>query len=883
MKEKSYKDRIKHYATMSVIDFLKELAIPSVGLNKKQVEESRNNYGWNCTADNDKYSILKIFFRSFFTPFSIILFILGIISLFTEILFPESEHSSYSTVIIILSMVFLSGIIRFIQEINNKKVSDSITKYINSKTDVYRDGNWIKIDSEEVVVGDYIRLKTGDRVPADTRLTKSENCYVSQSVITGESRIIQKDCQPLSEIPLNITDYKNTIFLGTSITSGECEGIVIAVGKESVYGLVSIENSDRKKGFDKGANSIAIVLIKFMLFLIPVVFLASGITSHNWLTAFLFALSVAVGLTPELLPMVITACLGKGAFYMKQKQTIVKNVNAMQGFGSIDVLCVDKTGTLTGDKLIPEYYMDIFGNENREVLDMAYLNSYYHVGLENHIDNAILNIKDLLCQEDYFENLTSGYRLYRELPFDYSKKFSSVIVENVNTHKYLLVTKGDVESVIKNCTSISYKNNLYNIDNDQKQEKNEVVDDLTEDGMKVIAIAVKEINKDDDVKTWENGLTLLGYIGFLDAPKTSAKSAIEKLKNLNVNVKVLTGDNKDTSISVCRRLGLNTDKIITGREFDLLNDNDVQNVIEDTVIFAELLPKQKAQIVSLLKSNGHKVGFLGDGMNDLSAIMEADVGISIDTAATGVKEVADVVLLKKDLNVLEEGILEGRKAFANMNKYIKITASSNLGNIFGIVIASLILPFFPMTSIQILLLNLLYDILCLSLPWDNVDEELYKKPLEWSGRKLSGFMMFFGPLSVIFDVITFAFMLFVLCPFMAGGQFHNISLAAQDYYISVFQTGWFLESMWTQVLIIQLLRTGKLPFIQSKSSKTLLIVTVVGITFFTILSLTPVGGLFGFTRLPVIYFVFLVLIVIFYLLFMTLAKKLYLKHHESLL
>ena len=618
-----------------------------------------------------------------------------------------------------------------------------------------------------------------------------------------------------------------------------------------------------------------------MLLLVPIVFVVSGLSSKNYLTAFLFALSVAVGLTPELLPMVITACLGKGSFNMKQKQTIVKNVNAMQAFGSIDVLCVDKTGTLTGDTLLLEYYMDIIGNEEKSVLDYSYLNSFYSNSYINHVDEAILKIKNLNNSEDYYNNLTDNYRLYKELPFDYARKCASVVLENITTKEYILITKGEVNSVINKCSSVIYKDEKVDINEKQKNSNNEVVNELTEDGMKVLAIAIKKITKLEEID--ENDLSLIGYIAFFDAPKQSSKSAIKKLKDLCINIKVLTGDNKETSISICKRLGLDTSKIISGKELDLLSDNEIQNVIENTVIFTDLIPKQKSRIVSLLKSNGHKVGFLGDGMNDLSSIIEADVGISVDTAAPSVKEVSDVVLLKKYLNVLEEGILEGRKAFANMNKYIRITASSNLGNIFAIVIASLILPFFPMTSLQILLLNLLYDILCLSLPWDNVDEELYKKPLEWSGRKLSSFMLYFGPLSVIFDIITFIFLLFILCPLLCGGQFINLNDAMKEYYISIFQTGWFLESMWTQVLIIQLLRTRKLPFIQSKSSRTLLVVTILGITFFTLLSLTPIGSLFGFTKLPPLYFVFLVFIVICYLLFMTIAKKLYLKKHESLL
>lgn len=877
MREKSIRDRITKCAMLSVEEFLKVTKLPSTGLDKKSVEENRNQFGSNTLIDTKHNSIISIFFRSFFTPFSIVLFILGIISFFTEFFYPESDHSSYSTVIIILSMVLLSGIIRFSQEVKSKKASDSITRYINTKVYVYRNGKWNKIDSKEIVVGDYVKLKSGERVPCDIKIIKSDNLFVSQAIITGESNIIKKNSEVPSSHIENITQYQNIIFLGSNITSGTVEGVVIACGKESVYGEINSKNKERKKGFDKGANSIAGVLIKFMLLLVPIVFVVSGLTKHNPLTSFLFSLSVAVGLTPELLPMVITACLGKGTFNMRKKQTIVKNVNAMQGFGSIDTLCVDKTGTLTGDSLILEYYMDIFGNQSQDVLDIAYLTSFYHTGLKNHVDNAILNIAEL----GFKLNKTDKYRLIKELPFDYIKKSSSVLLQDVKTKEYILFTKGEVKSVINNCSFVSYKGKETKIVNTENSL--DIVRDLTEDGMKVLAISYKRIKDISKLEDILENQTLIGYIAFFDAPKASSKSAITKLKDLNINIKVLTGDDKETSISICKRLGLDTSKIITGKELDSISDNEILSVIENTIIFTDLIPKQKALIVSLLKTNGHKVGFLGDGMNDLSAIIEADVGISVDTADVNVKEMADVVLLKKDLNVLEEGILEGRKAFANMLKYIKITASSNFGNILAILIASLILPFFPMSSLQILLLNLLYDILCLSLPWDNVDEELYKRPLEWGGRKLSGFMLYFGPLSVIFDIITFTFLLFFLCPFMCGASFSSLDLPGQELYISIFQTGWFLESMWSQVLILHLLRTKRLPFIQSKPSLPLLIVTLLGITFFTILSLSPIGSLFGFTRLPLIYFVFLVFIVICYLLLVTLAKKIYLKKRENLL
>ena len=888
MKEKKLNKKIQYFSKLSVLDFLKEIKIPASGLDKKQITESRINYGSNVLIGSKNNSFSAILKRSFFNFFSIILFILATISFFTEFFFPGNSQGSYSTLIIILSMVLISGIIRCIQELHSRKITNSLIDFLDSSSKVYRDGSWQQVPSFELVTGDLVSLKAGDRVPADLRIIKADNCFVSQSVITGESYVQEKSTDALENTPARISEYKNCLFLGSTVTSGECEGVVIAVGENSIYGKISLDNQNSKKDFDKGANSISWVLIRFMLLLVPIVFISSVITKGNWLTAFLFALSVAIGLTPELLPIVITACLAKGSFNMKKKQTIVKNVNAMQGFGNIDTLCVDKTGTLTGDKLILEYYMDIFGNENRNVLDLAYLTSFYHNGINNHLDNAILQTSQWPDMSEYYNSLTSNYRKFKEVPFDYSRKISSVILEKIKEKSFVLVTKGNPENILDLCSFVEYKGVKHKITTDKIQDSKIILNDMLEDGMKILAIAKKDFSKhlkesENIPPDLEEDLTLVGYIAFFDAPKKSAAEAIQKLKALNVNIKVLTGDNRDTAVSVCKRLGIDTSKVINGQDFDCLTDDEILSCVENTTIFAELNPKQKAKIVALLKTNGHKVGFLGDGMNDIPAILKADVGISVDTAAPSVKDIADVVLLKKDLGMLEEGILEGRKAFANMTKYIKITSSSNLGNIFAVIIASVLLPFFPMTSVQLLLLNLLYDILCLALPWDSVDEDLYKKPLDWSGKNLSRFMLFFAPISSIFDIITFLFLAFVLCPIMCGNQFINLAQEGQAYFISLFQSGWFLESMWTQILIIHLLRTNKLNINKNRPSKPVLLVTLIGIISFTVLIITPLGKLLGFTRLPGFYFVFLVFIVLFYLLVMTLAKKSYIKRNHSLI
>ena len=875
--------RVLDCAYIDIDTLYHDFHIPQQGYNEKQVEESRIQYGKNVLSGRASDTALYRLRRAFINPFTIILFVLAAVSFLTDVVLASNFSRNITTSVIILCMLLFSGIVRFTQEMRAKRVADHLTQMVSSTVLVLRNAQWMRISSEDLVVGDKVRLFAGERVPADIRLTQAKDLFVSQSVLTGESAILEKKADTLvCGQAHSYSDYHNIAFMGSSITGGTGEGIVLAVGKDTVYGGFSVAESHPKNGFDRGANSIAWVLIRFMAVLIPIVFVACGLTKGDWLAAFLFALSVAVGLTPEMLPMVINACLAKGSAAMGKKQTVVKNINAMQGFGSMDVLCVDKTGTLTGDKIILEYYMDVLGNECQYALDLAYLNSLYHTGVRNHLDDAILRYRQIPGQRMHYEELEQRHPKLDELPFDHERRFASVLVRHGQEN--LLIIKGSVAEVYQRCSYIEYKSERHKIDLHGDASVHAIVDEMLEDGMKVLAVAYKPMGRETISSEDENGLTLLGYLAFFDAPKQSAADAIAKLQKLHVNVRVLTGDNQETAISICRRLGIDTVHVLTGAELERLTDNEISVKLEHTTVFSELSPKQKVQVVQTLRSNGHTVGFLGDGMNDLPAIVESDVGISVDTAAETVKEAADVVLLKKDLNVLEEGIQEGRRAFANVSKYIKITASSNFGNIFSIVIASVFLPFFPMTALQLLLLNLLYDILCLALPWDQVDEEICAKPLEWSGKTLGRFMRFFGPISSIFDIITFAYLFFVLCPAACGGTFASLSGSGeQARFIVLFQTGWFLESMWTQILILHLLRTQRIPLLQSRPSRPVMLVTLLGTMIFTLLTFTPMGALIGLTALPPVYFVFLVVTVLFYLLWVTLAKRWYMRRYHELL
>lgn len=864
------KTQLQKYAMTDI----NEIQFSNGGYTDKEAEKAILKYVKNELNNTKHDTILYRLKRAFVNPFTIVLFILTIISASTDILLSKDYERSLTTPLIMMSMLIVSGVIRFAQEIRSKKISDRLLELVKTQVSVKRNGKWEEISSEEITVGDIVRFNAGDKIPADIRLMKADNLFVSQSVITGESNIVEKNTDTLKKIPEKISDYENIVFSGTTVIGGYGEGIIIAIGKDTVYGGISPSVSAGKSRFDSGANSIAWVLIRFMAILVPVVFIAGGFTQGNWISAFLFALSVAVGLTPEMLPMVINACLAKGSSAMEKKQTIVRNINAMQSFGCMDVLCMDKTGTLTGDKIVLEYYMDILGNECRKTLDFAYLNSIYTTSVKNHLDDAITNgFESAFSLEDKYAKID-------ELPFDYERKISSVLVKHQNEN--LLIVKGSVEEVCKRCKYAVYKECLTEISGDMSEGVGAVVNDLYDDGMKVLAVAYKPTNHKILDKSDETDLILLGYLAFFDAPKKTASAAIEKLKSCHVAVKVLTGDSIGTSVSVCKRLGISTQNALTGSQIDAMSPDEIALAVEKTSLFAEISPKQKSEIISTLQNNGHTTGFLGDGMNDLPAMTMADVGISVDTSADAIRESADVILLKKDLNVLEQGIIEGRKAFANMSKYIRITASSNFGNIFSIVIASILLPFFPMTSVQILLLNLLYDTLCLVLPWDNVDKEICDTPQEWSGKTLGRFMRFFGPVSTIFDLLTFAFLFFILCPKFCGGDFSVLAETTQNHFISLFQTGWFLESMWTQVLIIHMLRTKKAPFISSKPSKSVSLVTVIGVICFTILTFTPIGEMIGLTAMPISYFAFLITVVIAYMILVTIVKSFYVKKYNEL-
>lgn len=876
---------IKKYAYREVSQIYQELGASQEGLSSEQVEIMREKYGINRFSGQKNDTMLRRLRRAFINPFNIILFVLGIISLVTDVVLVSNFARNATTAIIIFSMILISGTIRLIQELRAKNASKQLNRLIHESITVRRAGEVKEISAEELVVGDIVLLSAGDRIPADLRLTKVSDLFLSQAAITGESAILEKNAQALSySNSESLTQFENLAFMATTVISGKGEGIVLAVGKDTLYGSFAKEDSDEKQSFQKGANSIAWVMLRFIAVLIPIVFILLQITGGRWLESFAFALSVAVGLMPEMLPMVITACLARGSLSMSKKQTIIKDINAMQGFGSMDVLCMDKTGTLTNESILLEYYMDVLGNESDKVLDFAFLNSSYHSGVCNTIDNAILACQTMPGHEQHFAGLLTQYQKEDEIPFDYTRKFVSTLVTDKNGDCQLIM-KGNISQIVSRCSHVEFRGEILPMEKGGMQSVDSVVDEMQQDGMKVIAVARKEIEKQDQIiPADENNMILMGYLAFFDAPKKTAKTSVEALKRLKVTPKILTGDQADVADSICRRVGISSEIILTGAELDQMTDDELGKAVENIHVFAELTPGQKVRLVSALRQNGHTVGFLGDGINDIPALCESNVGISVDTAVDAAKDAADVVLLQKDLGVLEQGILEGRKTFTNMLKYIKITASSNFGNIFSIVCASAFLPFLPMTSLQILLLNLLYDILCIILPWDNVDEEETLSPRDWSGKTLGRFMLLFGPISSLFDIVTFLFLYFILCPMLCGATYLKLTdPVMQSQYVALFQTGWFLESMWTQVLILHFLRTRKIPFVQSSPSVPVICTTFAGIIAFTALTFTKSAGVIGLTKLPIRYFLFLFVVVLLYMLLTTVVKIVYQKKYHELI
>ena len=856
------------------------------GLVDDQVEENRDAYGENVITKGQEDSMIKKIYESIINPFTVILLVIALVSFITNVWLAKPGEQDPTTSIIIVTLVLISGGIRFIQELRSDKAASNLSRMIVNTATVLRDGSEQEIPIDEIVVGDVIKLSAGDMIPADVVLIDSRDFFVQQSGLTGESDAVEKVClrKADSQNLDSLLESESLAFMGTNVISGRATALVLVVGDETMMGAIeqTINTYDEPTSFEREMNTISWLLIRLMLVMVPVVFVINGLTDGDWLEAGVFALSVGVGLTPEMLPMIITASLAKGSIIMAKEKVVIKKLNAIQDLGAIDILCTDKTGTLTQDEIVLEYPLDIHGELDLSVLRRAYLNSYFQTGLKNLMDRAIINRTQKEAKKhEIVRDLDQTFHKIDELPFDFERRRMSVIVKDEDG-VVSMVTKGALEEMLSVSTYVEYKGEIKRLTDEVRQEVLAEVAQLNEQGLRVLGVSYKTDLDENDIFSVEDerDMILTGYLAFLDPPKPSAAPAIKALAEYGVTTKILTGDNEKVTQAVCEKVGLDVERILLGSEIDTMTDQELAQVVETTTVFAKLSPDQKARIILCLKNNGHKVGYMGDGINDAPSMKVSDVGISVDTAVDIAKETADVILLDKDLMVLEKGLVEGRKVYANMTKYIKMTVSSNFGNIFSLLFASIFLPFLPMAPVHLIVLNLIYDLSCIALPFDNVDKEFLKKPRIWEANSIMRFMAWIGPISSVFDIITYMLLYFLVVPMILGhGYNHGAADAAA--FIMVFQTGWFIESMWSQTMVIHMLRSPKLPFIQSRPAFSVVVTTLAAAFFVTSLPYSPLASILKLSQLNGLYFVLLFAIIVLYMLSVTVVKRIYIKKYKE--
>ena len=810
------------------------------GLSDEQAKQRLELYSYNEPARKKKRTILFEILSKFLNPLVIVLLIIAVFSLlFGEII------SACLVILMALMSVFLS----FIQEHRAGKEAEKLSEMVRTTATVLRNGRAREIKIREIVPGDIVDLFAGDMIPADLRIISCKDLLINQAPLTGESTPVEKTAEPIQSNDKSITQSDNIVFMGSNVVSGTALGVVIRTGSATHFGEISIRLAriQTETSFDKGIRKFTWLMIRFMLILVAVIFTINAVLKGELIESLLFSLAVAVGLTPEMLPMLVAINLSKGAISMSRKKVIVKRLSSIQNFGAMDILCTDKTGTLTLNRIVLEKHCDIIRKESEDVLRMAYINSYYQTGLKNLLDKAILRYEKMLVKE---------YKKIDEVPFDFERKIMSVVVEYEGKHT--IISKGAPEEIFKRCSKCILDDEILDLSDLILTDLKEEYDSLSNEGFRVVAIAYKDFEKNKEVysKDDETGLILKGYVAFLDPPKLSARRTIEALKNLGIETKILTGDNELVTRKICTEVGLDVKGLLTGDEIANVDDDELQQLVKTTSVFARLSPLQKERVIHALHKNKHIVGYLGDGINDAPALKASDVGISVDNAVDIAKETADIILLEKSLIVLRDGVIEGRRTFGNIVKYIKMGASSNFGNMISMTGASLFLPFLPMLPIQILLNNFLYDLSQVAVPSDDVDDEYLLKSRPWNVNYIKKFMIFLGPISSIFDFVTFAVLYFLF-------------KASQP----LFSTGWFLESLCTQTLVIHVIRTGKIPFIESRPSQFLIFTSIYIVTIGLVIPYTPLGPYFGFVQPPLSYLLVLVVIVAAYLYIVQIVKK----------
>jgi Mg2+-importing ATPase len=823
---------------------LNSLGTHSDGLTDFEVDALRAQYGLNEVEHEQPLPWWTHLWHCYKNPFNLLLTLLAVISWLTEDL---------KAATVIFSMVVLSTLLRFWQESKSNKAADALKAMVsNTATVMRRDAPRSELAIKLLVPGDLIVLSAGDMIPADCRVLSAKDLFVSQAAMTGESMPVEKFPRQADRDTRNPLELDNILFMGTNVVSGTAVAVILATGNSTYFGALAqrVGATDREvTSFQMGVNKVSWLLIRFMFVMAPLVLFINGFTKGDWTEALLFALSIAVGLTPEMLPMIVTSTLAKGAVFLSRKKVIVKRLDAIQNFGAMDVLCTDKTGTLTQDKIFLARNVDVWGQDSDDVLEMAYLNSYYQTGLKNLLDVAVLEHVEVHREL----KVGTAFRKVDEIPFDFNRRRMSVVVEG-RGQPHQLICKGAVEEVLAVCSRVRHGELDEALSDELLTRIRQVTAAFNAEGLRVVAVAARSMPEGRDTYSLadEQELTLIGYVAFLDPPKESTAPALKALAAHGVAVKVLTGDNELVTAKICREVGLAQQGLLLGNDVERMSDAELAVAVENTNVFAKLTPTHKERIVRILKGNGHVVGFMGDGINDAPALRTADIGISVDSAVDIAKEAADIILLEKSLMVLEEGVLEGRRTFANMLKYIKMTASSNFGNVFSVLVASAFIPFLPMLPMHLLVQNLLYDISQIAIPFDNVDEEMLKQPQRWQPADVGRFMLFFGPISSIFDITTFALMWYV---FDANTPDHQ----------TLFQSGWFVVGLLTQTLIVHMIRTPKVPFLQSRAAMPLLVMTAIIMAVGIFLPMGPLAHYFKLQALPSMYFVFLPMILLAYM------------------
>lgn len=836
----------------------------TTGLTQTQAQTRIQQDGPNQVATNKPLTWYQLLFRAFNDPFVYVLLGLIVVSVLTQ----DFEGATVMTI-----MVLLSVTIQFVQESRSQAASQALKKMIQNTTAITRDGQTKEIPITAVVPGDIVSLSTGDMIPGDALVLQAKDLFLNQSSLTGESTPVEKFATNNQDVDQTaVFDLQNIAYMGTDIISGDGQALILATGSKTFFGNIA-ESATKSRGttsFERGMNRISRLLIWFMLVMTPIVFILNGITKHNWLEAFFFSISIAVGLTPEMLPMIVTTNLAKGAVTLSKDKVIIKELNSIQNLGGMNVLCTDKTGTLTENRVVVMQHVAPDGTDSGKVLSLAYLNSKYETGWKNLMDSAIVS---------YYEDpkITDEAQLPQtivkedEIPFDFNRRAISVVVSNGSADHWRMVTKGAIEEIIGDSNRYILNDQIQPLDDATRAKLKQVNYNLNEQGMRVIGVAYKDIPVGTQIsKSDESNMIFAGFVGFLDPVKTSSKSAIDALHAHDVDVKILTGDNATITQLVAGKVDIPNQKVMLGTDLDQISDQDLKEIVKTTNIFAKLNPMQKERIIKTIQSNDQTVGYMGDGINDAPSLKQADVGISVDTATDITKDASSIILLEKDLMVLNKGIIDGRKVFVNTMKYIKNTVSSNFGNVFSVLIASAFLPFLPMLSIQLLVQNLIYDTSQLAIPWDHVDASDIKEPTSWDAHGLLSYTLLFGPLSSIFDVITFAFLWFGL---------HADTIAMQH----MFQAGWFIEGLFTQCLVVHVLRTSKIPVLQSNASSQLYLSTFMALLVGVLLVTTPIRNAFKFAALPGNYWPVLFVIVLGYLTLVQTVKYFYIKKtHEWL-